>query len=481
MDSFGFKNFRKFEDFPMMELGGINIFVGKNNSGKSTAIKVLNTIADNFANTTSYYGEQPDGILEPPIHYSSFKLSSASDYLDINNPTIPYMEFSFRVGETNVIVRLFKKSANGDAAKRVLIINRGQISYQYDLQESKVRCSITIDDIESRKSLISSLEKQLENIEKQMSDLNHENVTRQLERTKKAWEQRYEAIKASINHVDLKTNIVEIDLPLRLRQPEITTTNVYLKELLSPVNTLIKNDLLEITATTNISAHGITRDRFISLKNQDDVFAQLISHNSLISGKSGQPNPWLKHFEIGDDLEVKDITNLGEIFTIDVIRGEKHIPVSNMGTGAIQLIQLLMFNPVYMNNNEYRNILIIEEPEQNLHPALQSKLADYFYNFYLESYYNSETHERSEWPVKLIIETHSEYLIRRLQVIAATLMKSGERTLEEINRDFKVYYFPENGSPYSMGFHKDGRFTRPFGTGFVDEAGKHYLQLLDMQ
>ena len=39
MKSFGFKNFRKFKNLPMMDLGGINIFVGTNNSGKSTFIK----------------------------------------------------------------------------------------------------------------------------------------------------------------------------------------------------------------------------------------------------------------------------------------------------------------------------------------------------------------------------------------------------------------------------------------------------------
>ena len=39
MKSFGFKNFRKFKNLPMMHLGGMNIFVGTNNSGKSTFIK----------------------------------------------------------------------------------------------------------------------------------------------------------------------------------------------------------------------------------------------------------------------------------------------------------------------------------------------------------------------------------------------------------------------------------------------------------
>ena len=39
MKAIGFKNFRKFEDFPIMEMGDITMFVGGNNSGKSTTVK----------------------------------------------------------------------------------------------------------------------------------------------------------------------------------------------------------------------------------------------------------------------------------------------------------------------------------------------------------------------------------------------------------------------------------------------------------
>ena len=48
MRSFGFKNFRKFEDFPPIDLGSINILVGPNNSGKSTFIKALKLMCYNL-------------------------------------------------------------------------------------------------------------------------------------------------------------------------------------------------------------------------------------------------------------------------------------------------------------------------------------------------------------------------------------------------------------------------------------------------
>ena len=44
----GFKNFRRFEEFPMIDLGNINIIVGRNNAGKSTVLKALQLIKGNL-------------------------------------------------------------------------------------------------------------------------------------------------------------------------------------------------------------------------------------------------------------------------------------------------------------------------------------------------------------------------------------------------------------------------------------------------
>lgn len=48
MQAFGCKNFRKFQNLPMMDLGGINILVGTNNSGKSSFTRGLMLFAQNL-------------------------------------------------------------------------------------------------------------------------------------------------------------------------------------------------------------------------------------------------------------------------------------------------------------------------------------------------------------------------------------------------------------------------------------------------
>lgn len=48
MIKIGFKNFRRFENFPALELGEITLLVGTNNAGKSTLEKGLILAVDNF-------------------------------------------------------------------------------------------------------------------------------------------------------------------------------------------------------------------------------------------------------------------------------------------------------------------------------------------------------------------------------------------------------------------------------------------------
>ena len=41
MNSIGFKNFRRFQNFPEIDLGDITILVGGNNAGKSTLVNLV--------------------------------------------------------------------------------------------------------------------------------------------------------------------------------------------------------------------------------------------------------------------------------------------------------------------------------------------------------------------------------------------------------------------------------------------------------
>lgn len=120
-------------------------------------------------------------------------------------------------------------------------------------------------------------------------------------------------------------------------------------------------------------------------------------------------------------------------------------------------------------NDDYltRTTICIEEPETNLHPAVQSRLADVF------------KMATEEYPVNFILETHSEYLIRRSQVLVAEAKYKDEQELAD-KCPFKVYYLPEagTGKPYDMEYQTNGKFAKRFGKGFCDVAGNLMLDLL---
>lgn len=169
---------------------------------------------------------------------------------------------------------------------------------------------------------------------------------------------------------------------------------------------------------------------------------------------------WLLFFEIGTDYKISNIS--GQANTVEIFDENKWIDLVDKGFGAGQLFTILLQIAMSSSSNISKQgkvppapILLIEEPESNLHPKLQSDLVKMF----LDSYYTLG--------VRFIIETHSEYIIRKTQ------LEGLERNffLKE-NQDknpFKVYYFGQNG-PYEMKYKEDAKFERSFDPGFFNVA-----------
>lgn len=105
---------------------------------------------------------------------------------------------------------------------------------------------------------------------------------------------------------------------------------------------------------------------------------------------------WLVEvFKIADKIEyvshIKDLAT--EIFlTID----GKSIPINNVGFGISQVLPIIY--KLLLSENSF---FIVDEPEIHLHPSLQSKMAHFFLVMSLLGR-------------KIILETHSEYIIDRL-------------------------------------------------------------------
>jgi energy-coupling factor transporter ATP-binding protein EcfA2 len=111
-----------------------------------------------------------------------------------------------------------------------------------------------------------------------------------------------------------------------------------------------------------------------------------------------------------------------------------------------------------------KKTILIEEPEAFLHPNWQSKLADFF------------LYCIKEHGIQLIIETHSTYLIQRLQYLVANNSFDPER--------INLLYFNQNNEAekyYRINIRQDGILKENFGTGFYDETAKLTAAILNSQ
>jgi predicted ATPase len=172
-------------------------------------------------------------------------------------------------------------------------------------------------------------------------------------------------------------------------------------------------------------------------------------------------------FEIGEDINIT--LHAGEAYEVDIIEDlVKWISLADKGMGSIQVMTLLfrLASIIRKHSKKGNGItLIVEEPELNLHPKLQSLLADLFFEV------------NKTYGIRFIVETHSEYLIRRTQVIVANENYKDQKDVDENNK-FRVYYFPKKEMAYDMGYTQNGRFIEKFEDGFFDEAGKWHLEII---
>lgn len=235
-----------------------------------------------------------------------------------------------------------------------------------------------------------------------------------------------------------------------------------------------------------ISAHSANQNVIYSTTDKNDHIAKAIHDFYSENIKKGSleamfVQEWMKKLGVGVDYEITPIQ--GEAYTVDIKEKylsdeeehEDHVNLADKGMGSIQIMVMLFriaatlrrFNLTNKTSKElaYKPIIVIEEPEQNLHPNVQSILAD------LLKYVSENYHSR------FIVETHSEYLVRRIQGIVGEAKYVDEEELKA-NCPFVIMEFKENDDPEAMEFQTTGGFKGQFGEGFLDEASRLDMEII---
>ncbi len=110
---------------------------------------------------------------------------------------------------------------------------------------------------------------------------------------------------------------------------------------------------------------------------------------------------WLKEMDLIYDFSVDRVAEKGSIYEVRVQKeyGSASVLLTDVGFGVSQILPVL----VLCYYVEEGSTLLFEQPEIHLHPSVQSSLADLFIDV---------TKHRN---IQIIVESHSEHLLNRLQ------------------------------------------------------------------
>lgn len=168
---------------------------------------------------------------------------------------------------------------------------------------------------------------------------------------------------------------------------------------------------------------------------------------------------WLTTFEIGTDLRVEKVAP--DLYAASVERNGERRYLADLGSGTAQLLPLIL----KLAAEEPSGILLLEEPEANLHPNHQARLADLIVKLM------SEGHQ-------VLVETHSEYLVRRLQYLVAT-KECEPQHASVLYIDALQDEADESPNVRDISIDEYGQLSEPFGSGFFDQATDLMVDLFE--
>lgn len=521
MDKIILEGFRSIKDHTEIDIKPITILTGRNNSGKSTIIKALLFLSDyigqpshsnfyydgqfsarhklyNFDNTQNWNFEKAYFRVGATYGTSRqiFKfIKSAAFQTTLNNFT-SYLNnklvIEYKISSDNTLaLNLNLKNLNYDdyytklldealkKKKKELISEQEMLSQNtnqndnsdflgYEIDRPKYHTNDEIQRIKQKLLFIDTyLSKRIFSCRPKLASINHNtDLTRNLS----LLESIEKTIRQELQHIGLDKNAFSVARELDLYHADEIIGNSIKHALEKHMYALFKYKVSYLGPNRTIQSRlYLKRDENQDINIVANRYAGL--HLSPNSDAKAFLKKWLSRFNIGSDISVENIENTACSIQIINEGDNKEVNLSDKGYGAGQLTTILLQMALMIDaapmsivkeKSDPRPLLMIEEPEANLHPSFQSSLADLF------------TEVSTKYGIKLVIETHSEYLIRKLQVLAL---------LEELDRKSVVIYYCDqdrNNNTYLnvIEILPDGSLSENFGKGFFDEAGSHTIALM---
>lgn len=497
MNKIGFQNFRRFENFQPIEYNGITFLVGRNNSGKSTFVKALLLIQDFFNEGNIRFFSIGNASLDDVniVTYGRAKTIGSSIKDD-------FITFHYQINNYDIKIVI-----SGDDDKTITDVHEVTVldlNENFEFKFAPVNQTLTIskkptDEVEISeqnesldflKSEIQRIERAIDNYTLKKSSKNYILLIEELNVLKNK-RKFIEANRKALQNGSFYT----VDFPFLIHGHMMQMVNSALDTYMLLYKTHSSGTVIPKNISNNffeqdkddlrvsfilfyeaimssqviyLGATSTKQSALFSIRDKSNALAQVIHEFYQLRILRGSfvhifIEKWMKIFEVGDTFNIT--SHAGEAYEVIIEENGDKIQLSDKGMGSIQAMLLIirLGTIIYKKQRDGKSYtVIIEEPELNLHPALQSQLAELFHEVY------------KDFGVKLIIETHSEYLIRKTQLI----VKNYEYEVDPNVNPFSVLYFDKDLTQWKMEYREDGKFKNSFGRGFYDESNNLTFDLL---
>lgn len=523
----GLQNFRVFKEMTEFDLVPLTILTGANSSGKSSLFKALLLMGNNVESNSFYKldftGTQHNlGSFQDAINkkcdkekivfrfYLNYPFQSTRKYpmpsgrkltniylsSDIETETKMIIEVSYKEDNSNGLLSSLSIYVQDKKNKTTLIFAETD---ETDRQKKMHRLTINLKWFANNFEIIQSFRRFPNRKEKEIiNDFNEDDLmtfniphSKNIEKSVRGYR------KFSLQGIDDVGYILSyffVNQDDYLSKDKIEKLGFsekrygYPQGNLREIEHFIRYELLREAGyhfenTEYVEAVRAKSRRIYTHDSQTTLFDELLlDYNSVQLDLQAETflQKWIKEFEIADDVKFEKIAGGIATQVIFYKNGDKY-PLADLGYGVTQYLPLLLKIALQITTESssdrirtpfrekpLKKTIILEEPETNLHPKLQSRLADMI----LDALQNFE--------IKFIIETHSEYFIRRLQILTAEKKENSE--------EIALYYFYE---PYKVpqgqkqvekiNILSDGNLDNDFGSGFFDEATNMKFELLKLK
>ena len=156
---------------------------------------------------------------------------------------------------------------------------------------------------------------------------------------------------------------------------------------------------------------------------------------------------WLNNFDLVREANATDRGRLGIGLEVVPLGATKSVDLTSVGVGVSQVLPVLVLCLI----TEPNQVVMIEQPELHLHPAMQLKLADFLL-------------ECARTGRQVVVETHSEHIVNRLRL----------RSMEDPKENGKLvrllFAEQENGNTVyrSSDVNELGGLDEDWPEGFLD-------------